>query len=148
MTALITGGTIVSWPLAGFLSDRFGRRKPIFLASQALSVVVCLAFAYLVPGRGLAAAAVVAAVTGLLLGGLITPFVMVTELVPPRLMGTASGVVNAFCFVGGLLVPVALGYALDLTGSFVTAFTACAAFELVALAIAVFARETGRRAGV
>jgi nitrate/nitrite transporter NarK len=86
--------------------------------------------------------------TGLLLGGLITPFVMVTELVPPRLMGTASGVVNAFCFVGGLLVPVALGYALDVTGSFPAAFTACAVFEVVALAIGMFARETGRRAAV
>ena len=148
VTSLITGGTIVSWPLAGFLSDRFGRRKPIFLVSQAMSVLVCLAFAYLVPGTGLAGAAAVAALTGLLLGGLITPFVMVTELVPPRLMGTASGVVNAFCFVGGLLVPVVLGYALDLTGSFPAAFTACAVFEVVALAIAAFVRETGRRAAV
>ena len=73
---------------------------------------------------------------------------MVTELVPPRLMGAASGVVNAFCFVGGLLVPMALGYALDVTGSFPAAFIACAVFEVVALAIAVFARETGRRAAV
>ena len=61
VTALITGGTIVSWPLAGYLSDRFGRRKPIFLVSQATSVLVCLAFAYLVPGTGLAGAAAVAA---------------------------------------------------------------------------------------
>src|SRR6185312_11013018 len=57
----------------------------------------------------------------------------VTKLVPPRLMGTASGVVNFFCLVGGLVVPVVLGYALDLTGSFRTAFAACAAFEAVAL---------------
>ena len=146
VTALVTGGTIVSWPLAGALSDRVGRRKPVFLASQAMSVVVCLVFAWVVPGRGAAAAAVVAALTGLLLGGLITPFVMVTELVPPRLMGTASGVVNLFCFVGGLVVPVVLGYVLDLTGSFPTAFTACAAFEAVALAIAAFTRESGRGA--
>lgn len=146
VTALVTGGTIVSWPLAGALSDRVGRRKPVFLVSQAMSVVVCLVFAWVVPGRGAAAAAVAAALTGLLLGGLITPFVMVTELVPPRLMGTASGVVNLFCFVGGLLVPVVLGYALDLTGSFPAAFTACAAFEVVALAIACFTRESGRGA--
>jgi nitrate/nitrite transporter NarK len=146
VTALVTGGTIVSWPLAGALSDRVGRRKPIFLVSQAMSVVVCLVFAWVVPGRGAAAAAVAAALTGLLLGGLITPFVMVTELVPPRLMGTASGVVNFFCFVGGLVVPVVLGYALDLTGSFRIAFTACAVFEVVALAIACFTRESGRRA--
>jgi MFS family permease len=42
VTALVTGSTIVSWPLAGALSDRFGRRKPVFLVSQAMSVVVCL----------------------------------------------------------------------------------------------------------
>ena len=148
VTALITGGTIVSGPLAGFLSDRFGRRKPIFLVSQAMSVLVCLAFAYLVPGTGLAGASAVALAAGILLGGLITPFVMVTELVPPRLMGTASGVVNSFSFLGGLAVPVALGYALDLTASFPAAFTACAVFEAVALAIAMFARETGRRGAV
>ena len=135
----------MSWPLAGALSDRSGRRKPIFLVSQAMSVVVCLLFAYVVPGGGAAVAAVTAALTGLLLGGLITPFVMVTELVPPRLMGTASGVVNFFCFVGGLVVPVVLGYALDLTGSFRTAFAACAAFEAVALVIACFTRESGDR---
>jgi len=146
VTALITGGTIVSWPLAGALSDRFRRRKPLFLASQAMSVAICLTYAYLVPGHGLGAAALVAAAAGLLRGGLITPFVMVTELVPPRLMGTASGVVNAFCFVGGLVVPVALGYALDLTGSFSTAFAACATFEAVALGIAALTREPGRRA--
>jgi nitrate/nitrite transporter NarK len=146
VTALVTGGTIVSWPLAGAMSDRVGRRKPVFLVSQAMSVVVCLVFAWVVPGRGAAAAAAAAALTGLLLGGLITPFVMVTELVPPRLMGTASGVVNLFCFVGGLVVPVVLGYVLDLTGSFRTAFTACAAFEVVALAIACFTRESGRGA--
>lgn len=146
VTALLTGGTIVSWPLAGAISDRFGRRKPIFLVSQAMSVVVCLVFAWVVPGRGAGAAASAAALTGLLLGGLITPFVMVTELVPPRLMGTASGVVNLFCFVGGIVVPVVLGYALDLTGSFRAAFTACAAFEVVALAVACFTRESGGRA--
>ena len=146
VTALLTGGTIVSWPLAGAISDRFGRRKPIFLVSQAMSVVVCLVFAWVVPGRGAGAAALAAALTGLLLGGLITPFVMVTELVPPRLMGTASGVVNLFCFVGGIVVPVVLGYALDLTGSFRAAFTACAAFEVVALAVACFTRESGGRA--
>jgi len=145
VTALITAGTIVSWPVAGALSDRFGRRKPIFLVSQTMAILVCLAFAFAVPGRGPVVAAIIAALTGLLLGGLITPFVMVTELVPPRLMGTASGMVNLFSFVGGLAVPVVLGWALDRTGSFPAAFAACAGFEVVALAIACFTRESGGR---
>lgn len=143
VTALITAGTIVSWPIAGFISDRLGRRKPLYLFSQAMSAVICLGFALLVPGSGFGAAAVVAGLTGLLLGGMVTPFVMVTELFPPELVGTASGVVNTFCFVGSLLIPVALGYVLDRTGSFPNAFIACAAVQTLSFLAAVFTRETG-----
>ena len=143
VTALITAGTIVSWPMAGLVSDRLGRRKPVYLFSQGMSALICLAFALLAPGGGFAAAAGIALLAGLLLGGMVTPFVMVTELFPPSLVGTASGVVNTFCFVGSLITPVALGYILDLTGSFPAAFVACGAVQLLALASAAFTRETG-----
>jgi MFS family permease len=33
VTGLVTAGTVVSWPLAGFLSDWMGRRKGIYLFS-------------------------------------------------------------------------------------------------------------------
>jgi len=143
VTGLITAGTVVSWPLAGFISDWMGRRKAIYLFSQGMCVLSCLAFALLVPGTGWAGAALVALFTGLMLGGLITPFVMVVELFPSDLIGTASGVVNTFCFVGSLLIPVLVGKILDVSGSFPAAFTACAVFEAVALASAAFTRETG-----
>jgi nitrate/nitrite transporter NarK len=143
VTGLITAGTVVSWPLAGFISDWMGRRKVIYLFSQGMCVLSCLAFALLVPGTGRAGAALVALVTGLMLGGLVTPFVMVVELFPSDLIGTASGVVNTFCFAGSLLIPVLVGKILDVSGSFPAAFMVCAAFEAVALASAAFTRETG-----
>lgn len=143
VTGLIAAGTVVSWPLAGFISDWMGRRKVIYLFSQGMCVLSCLAFALLVPGTGWAGAALVALFTGLMLGGLVTPFVMVVELFPSDLIGTASGVVNTFCFAGSLLVPVLVGKILDVSGSFPAAFTACAAFEALALASAAFTRETG-----
>lgn len=143
VTGLITAGTVVSWPLAGFISDWMGRRKVIYLFSQGMCVFSCLAFALLVPGKGWAGAALIALFTGLMLGGLVTPFVMVVELFPSDLIGTASGVVNTFCFVGSLLIPVLVGKILDVSGSFPAAFMACAAFEAVALASAAFTRETG-----
>jgi len=143
VTGLITAGTVVSWPLAGFISDWIGRRKVIYLFSQGMCVLSCLAFALIVPGTGWAGAALAALLTGLMLGGLVTPFVMVVELFPADLIGTASGVVNTFCFVGSLLIPVLVGKILDMTGSFPAAFTACAGFEAVALASAAFTRETG-----
>jgi MFS family permease len=142
VTGLITAGTVVSWPLAGFISDWLGRRKVIYLFSQSMCALACLAFALLGPGAGFAGAATVALVTGLVLGGLVTPFVMVVELFPAARIGTASGVVNTFCFVGSLLIPVVVGKILDISGSFPAAFAACAAFEALALASAAFTRET------
>jgi MFS family permease len=141
VTALITAGTVVSWPLAGVLSDHFGRRKAVYLASQALMVPACLAFAFVVPGQGMTTAAAAAFVTGLTMGGMITPFVMVAELFPAHLVGTASGVVNTFCFVGGLVVPVLLGRVLDVSGSFAVAFATCAGAQAAAVLVAAFTEE-------
>ncbi len=145
VTGLMTAGTIVSWPAAGFISDRLHRRKAVWLFSQALSVPACLAFALIVPGSGVGGAVTVALLTGLTVGGMVTPFVMVTELFPPSLVGTASGVVNTFTFVGALVIPVIVGAILDATASFPAAFVGCAAVQALALVAASFAPETGVR---
>jgi len=52
VTGLITAGTVVSWPLAGFISDWMGRRKVIYLFSQGMCVLSCLAFALPSRARG------------------------------------------------------------------------------------------------
>lgn len=59
----------------------------------------------------------------------------------------------AVCGLGSMglsyaALPVALGHVLDLTAGFTIAFTVCAVFEAVALAIAAFARESGGRTAV
>jgi len=48
-------------------------------------------------------------------------------------------------FVGSLLIAVLVGKILDVGGSFPAAFSACAAFEALALACAASTRETGFR---
>ncbi|HEU5324169.1 MAG TPA: MFS transporter, partial [Methylomirabilota bacterium] len=144
VTGLMTAGTIVSWPLAGALADRWGRRKPILLASQAASVLVCLAFAAGGPVLGGAGFAAVAAAAGLLTGGIILIFVMLVELVPPELAATAAGVTNAACFGGALVLPIVLGRIVDVTGSFAAAFLVAALVQAVALGFALCVRETGR----
>jgi predicted MFS family arabinose efflux permease len=144
ITGLITAGTIVSWPLAGWLSDRQGRRKPITLLSQAASVAACLVFALVVPRLDLGGAAVTALLTGLLIGGMILPFVMVVELFPRELAATAAGVTNTACFVGSMALPIVLGRIVDVTGGFGAAFLVAGALQALALGCAVFLRETGR----
>ena len=53
LTSLLTAGTIVSWPLAGYVSDRLGRPKAVYLASEVANVAACAAFALVGPGARL-----------------------------------------------------------------------------------------------
>jgi sugar phosphate permease len=145
VTGLITAGTIVSWPLAGWLSDRQGRRKPLTLLSQTASAVVATIFALAVPHGSLAGAALAALALGLLVGGMILPFVMVVELFPAEHAATAAGVANAACFLGAMVLPIGLGRLVDLTGGFTAAFLATAALQVLALGCATRLEETGGR---
>ncbi|OGL18631.1 MAG: hypothetical protein A3F92_02645 [Candidatus Rokubacteria bacterium RIFCSPLOWO2_12_FULL_71_22] len=145
-TSLITAGTIVSWPLAGLVSDRLGRRKPVYLFGQAASAAVCFVFALAVPGLGAAGAVAAAVATGLLVGGMIIPFAMIIEMFPAGLAGTAAGVTNASCFVGGMIFPIVLGWIADTTGGFTASFLAAGALQAVALGFACLTLETGSRA--
>jgi MFS family permease len=146
VTGLMTAGTIVSWPVAGALSDRTGRRKPIYLVSQAASALVCVAFALVVPSLGAAGAAALALAAGLLIGGMILPFVAIVEMFPHERAATAAGVANTACFVGGMILPIVLGRVVDVTGSFAAAFLVAAAVQGIALAFGAFMVETGARA--
>jgi MFS family permease len=145
ITSLLTAATIVSWPLAGALSDRLGRRKPIFLASQAAGARASAAFALVVPALGPTGAAVLALATGLGVGGTILPFVTIVELFSREVAATAASVTNAATFVGGIVLPVALGRVVDVTGTFWAAFLVAAAVQGVACAFGAFIPETGPR---
>jgi MFS family permease len=122
-----------------------GRRKPIYLASQATSALACVAFALVVPHAGVAGAALGALAAGLLIGGMILPFVTIVEMFPPELAATAAGVTNAACFVGGMVLPIVLGRVVDVTGSFAAAFLVAAAVQGIACVFAAFVVETGSR---
>jgi ACS family hexuronate transporter-like MFS transporter len=147
VTSLITGGSVLSYPVAGIISDRLGARKPIYLTSVAVAIAVCATFA--LAGRTLGAryAWTLALGAGILLGGMIQPFVIVMDLFPPSLAATASGVANGSCFVGAMVLPIVLGRVVDLTGDFTSAFLVAAGVGVLALAVALTIGETGRRPG-
>lgn len=141
VTSLITAGTIVSWPLAGYVSDRLHRPKAVYLASEVANVAVCVAFALVVPRLAFVGAALVAAAMGLVVGGMVTPYVMVMEMFPRELAGTAMGVLNASCFAGGMILPVVLGGVVDVTGSFPVAFLVAAGVQAAALIVGCLVPE-------
>ena len=93
---------------------------------------------------GLATVAITAFLTGVLVGGLILPFVMVVDYVPRELAATAAGVTNGACFLGAMILPIVLGRIVDVTGSFPIAFLVAAGVQAVACVAALFVTEPAR----
>ena len=73
---------------------------------------------------------------------LSAPYVMVIEMFPRELAGTAMGVINASCFAGAMVLPVILGRVADLTGSFPAAFLVAGGVQALALISGCFVRES------
>jgi MFS family permease len=114
--ALITSGMLVLFaaggPIFGFWSDRLQRRKLPFAVGASLMLA---GFAVLAAFP----AAPLAALVPLLLaasggaGSMVLSFSFAKESAPPRLQGTATGVVNAGAMVGTLVQMPVIGLILD-----------------------------------
>ncbi len=112
-TTSALAGFAVGSMLAGWLSDRIGRRKPVILGGTILYAVACLGLAYLPwnPGPiGIAQFALL----GLSSGGFVVTFANAKEVVAPALSGMAVGLVNTGLFFGAAVMQPLFGWALDL----------------------------------
>ena len=102
-------GWIIGCPLLGFLSDRIGRRKPVILVGG----VGCWA-----AWRGSSTAArvfppyVLGLVAGVASGAAMLPYTVIKEANPPRVSGTATGVVNFLNFTFSALLGPVFGWVL------------------------------------
>ena len=106
---------IVCWaiasPLAGYASDRIGRRKPVYLGSTlAAAVGWSLLFYAALP---IALFTIVAAATGFASGAVVVAFAFAKESVPVRFLGTISGAVNVGNMLGPTILQPAIGSVLD-----------------------------------
>jgi nitrate/nitrite transporter NarK len=107
---------IVCWasasPVCGFLSDRLGRRKPIYVLG---AVIAALGWAVLIYADFLPlwAFTVVAALTSFAAGAVILGFAFAKESVPVKFLGTISGAINAGNMIGPMLLQPAIGWLLD-----------------------------------
>lgn len=102
----------VASPLLGWLSDRIGRRKPIFYGCFTLGIAGALLLV-LAPQIS-----IFWVVIGILLLGLLPAiqsltFAVVKDFLSPKAFGTAAGLVNMAPIVGGALAQVGIGFILD-----------------------------------
>ena len=159
--AAVCSVMIVCWaaasPLAGYFSDRIGRRKPIYLGGALVSAVGwTLLFSAPLP---LSAFVVVAALTSFACGAVVVAFAFAKESVPVRFLGTVSGAVNVGNMLGPTLLQPAIGWALDrrwsgaivggvrvyTTEAFGAAFVMIVAWSLLSCLLIAITRETGCR---
>jgi nitrate/nitrite transporter NarK len=115
MAAAITSSLLIAWafggPILGSLSERIGRRKPIYVATTVAALIGWAVIIFISLPLWLLVVTLV--FTGFVSGNLIIGFAFAKESVPARLMGTTSGVCNMGPLLGGMLLQPAVGLILD-----------------------------------
>jgi nitrate/nitrite transporter NarK len=114
--AAVCSVMIVCWaassPVCGYLSDKIGRRKPIYVAGAVIALVGWAVLFY-VPGIPLAGFIPIASVTSVACGAVILGFAFAKESVPVQFLGTISGAINVGNMIGPTLLQPAIGVILD-----------------------------------
>jgi MFS family permease len=114
--AAVCSVMIVCWavasPISGALSDRIGRRKPIYLAGAMVSAAGWIVMFY-VNALPVGAFVAVAALTSLASGAVVLGFAYAKESVPVQFLGTISGAINIGNMIGPMLLQPGIGQALE-----------------------------------
>jgi MFS family permease len=160
--AALCSAQLLAWavggPVFGGLSDRIGRRKPLYVAGCAISAVGW-GLIILVPGLPLPLLISLLIVIGFAAGCMIIGFAFAKESVPLALAGTAAGVCNMGSMMGPMLLQPAVGWMLDRKWdgamsaggrvygleAFRLGFSLMLAWKVLSLVLITLTRETGCR---
>ena len=112
-SALVCSVMIVFWavssPLCGALSDRIGRRKPIYVFGCLIAGLGWAAMIY-IPDVPLAVFVPIAAITSMCSGSVVLGFAFAKESVPAKFLGTISGTTNIGNMIGPMLLQPGIGW--------------------------------------
>jgi MFS family permease len=149
-SASVPFGWIIGCPLLGFLSDRFGRRKPV-IAAGAVVLLGCVAWILYGPAD-VFPPYVVGLTAGVASGAAMLPYTVIKEANPPEMSGTATGVVNFLNFTFSALLGPVFGWVLaSVSGQagtrslehYQTAFEPLLYGVILAIVLTLFLKETG-----
>ncbi len=114
--AAVCSVMIVCWagasPVFGALSDKFGRRKPLYVAGCLVSAAGWATMFY-ITSLPLSVFVGVAAVTSMASGSVILGFAYGKESVPVQYLGTVSGAINIGNMIGPTLLQPGIGRVLE-----------------------------------
>lgn len=157
--SVLTSTLMVSWalggPVFGWMSDRIGRRKPLFLLGclGALAGWLVIILLTALPVLFLFVALLL---TGFCSGSMIISFAFGKESVPQSLAGTVFGVINMGVMLGPMLLQPLVGLVLDHfwqgsttngvrvygIGAYQAGFTLMLLWLVISLCLLLFTRET------
>ena len=114
--AALTTTLMVAWaltsPIVGKLSDRVGRRKPLYIAGS-LAAIICWLLVIYIPRVSLTLMVILYIFTGIFSACFITCFAHAKESVPVKLSGTTAGIVNMGIMLGPTVLQPTVGWILD-----------------------------------
>jgi MFS family permease len=157
--AALNSTLLVAWgiggPIFGGLSDRVGRRKPLFLVGVTLAVIGWGLILF-VSNFSVAVLTVLLFITGFTSGCVIISFAFARESVPPHLTGTVIGLNNTGFMLGPTLLQPAVGWMLDRNwnsemldgvkiyslGAYHAGFTLMIVWAMLSFGLLFFTRET------
>lgn len=114
--ATLTSCLLIGWamggPVFGWLSDRLGKRKPLYILGSTVTAFGwgCILF---MDSLSFFPMAMVLWVTGFFSGCMIISFAFAMESVPVNLSGTVSGLINMGVMMGPMLLQPVVGKLLD-----------------------------------
>jgi MFS family permease len=158
--AAFNSAMLIAWavggPIAGWLSDRLGLRKPLYIVGN-LTLTGAWAALIFIPDLPLPTLTGLLLTAGLASGSMVIGFAFIKESVPARLSGTASGLVNMGTMSGPMILQPAVGLILDLNWqgkmvegikiygfeAFRLGFSLMLAWAIVSSVLIFFTQETG-----
>ncbi len=111
--SLLLLGWAISSPISGWLSDRIRQRKLILIWGSGLMSVM-LVIIILVPQLPFGVTVFCLVMIGLSGGVMPVSFALVRDVMPTRLVGATTGIVNSMTVASGAILQPLVGLALDL----------------------------------
>jgi len=156
IASLVFVGWMIGSPLAGWLSDRLGRRKPVLFGGATISLLALAAILYL-PAANSSLLSVLFFVQGIGGGAMAVLYSVIRDLNPPSRAATALGMLNMVVVGSGAVMQPLIGRWLDhgwdgrmVDGAriynsvqYEQAFSVLLLLNLFAIVMLLWLRETG-----